>query len=132
MPRPSKLSASAADLVLKELKKNIKPLSAYDLLEKLRKTGIKSPPIVYRALENLTESGKVHKINELNTYVACDCEDDHKHSLSVIMVCQRCNKVNEAHDHALIKHFEKLSKLGINLAEQAVIELPVVCCECES
>ncbi len=54
MPRPSKLSASAADLVLKELKKNIKPLSAYDLLEKLRKTGIKSPPIVYRALENLT------------------------------------------------------------------------------
>ena len=130
MPRPSKLSASSPELVLKVLRKNVQPLSAYAILEKVQKFGIKSPPIVYRALDSLMESGKVHKINELNTFVACDCEDDHKHLLSVLTICQNCDEVNEIHDHMVIDHLAKLKSLNISLTKQAVIELPIICSSC--
>jgi len=130
MPRPSKLSAPSPDLVLKVLRRNAQPLSAYAILEKVQKFGIKSPPIVYRALEVLIESGKVHKINELNSFVACDCDDDHHHALSVLTICQKCNEVHELHNHAVINHLTKLKALNINLARQAVIELPIICSNC--
>lgn len=130
MSRPLKTALSSQELVLKTLRKNVQPLSAYAILEKLHKFGIKSPPIVYRALDSLIESGKVHKINELNSFVACDCEDDHHHLLSVLTVCQGCNEVNEIHDHKVNDNLEKLRDLGINLALQAVIELPTICDKC--
>jgi Fur family zinc uptake transcriptional regulator len=132
MPRPSKLSASSPELVLKVLRSNVQPLSAYAILEKVKKFGIKSPPIVYRALDALMESGKVHKINELNTFVACDCEDDHQHLLSVLTICQKCNEVNEVHNHDVIDHLVKLKTLNINFASQAVIELPIICKNCST
>lgn len=130
MPRPSKLSASSPELVLKVLRKNTQPLSAYAILEKVQKFGIKSPPIVYRALDVLMESGMVHKINELNTFVACNCDDDHQHLLSALTICQKCEEVHELHDHAVIDHLVKLKVFNVNLVKRAVIELPIICGKC--
>jgi len=130
MSSPSKLSASSPELVLKVLQSNVKPLSAYEILEKVKEFGIKSPPIVYRALDTLMKIGKVHKINELNTFIACDCEEDHQHLLSILTICQSCNKVSELHDHSVIDHLVKLKTLNIYLANKAVIELPIMCQNC--
>ena len=130
MSRPSKLSASSPELVLRVLQSNVKPLSAYEILEKVKEFGIKSPPIVYRALDTLMKIGKVHKINELNTFIACDCEEDHQHLLSILTICQSCNEVSELHDHIVIDHLAKLKTLNIYLANKAVIELPIMCQNC--
>jgi Fur family zinc uptake transcriptional regulator len=130
MSRPSKLSASSPELVLKVLQSNVKPLGAYEILEKVKEFGIKSPPIVYRALDTLMKIGKVHKINELNTFIACDCEEDHQHLLSILTICQSCNEVSELHDHIVIDHLAKLKTLNIYLANKAVIELPIMCQNC--
>ena len=130
MSRPSKLSASSPELVLKVLQADFKPLGAYEILKKVKEFGIKSPPIVYRALDALMKIGKVHKINELNTFIACDCEEDHQHLLSILTICQSCNKVSELHDHSVIDHLVKLKTLNIYLANKAVIELPIMCQNC--
>jgi len=130
MSRPSKLSASSPELVLKVLQVDFKPLGAYEILEKVKEFGIKSPPIVYRALDTLMKIGKVHKINELNTFIACDCEEDHQHLLSILTICQSCNEVSELHDHIVIDHLAKLKTLNIYLANKAVIELPIMCQNC--
>ena len=130
MSRPSKLSASSPELVLRVLQSNVKPLSAYKILEKVKEFGIKSPPIVYRALDTLMKIGKVHKINELNTFIACDCEEDHQHLLSILTICQSCNEVSELRDHIVIDHLAKLKTLNIYLANKAVIELPIMCQNC--
>ncbi len=130
MSRLSKLSASSSELVLRVLRSNVKPLSAYEILEKVKEFGIKSPPIVYRALDALMKIGKVHKINELNTFIACDCEEDHQHQLSVLTICQNCDEVIELHDHIVIDHLAKLKTLNIYLANKAVIELPIMCQNC--
>ena len=130
MARPSSLSAPAGELVLKVLRKAGEPMTAYTLLEKLKKSGINSAPIVYRALDVLMKKRMVHKIKELGAYVACDCSADHAHAVSVITVCNDCKDVEELHDHAVIHQLENLRKSGIRLTEHAVIELPITCNAC--
>lgn len=130
MGRPLSLSAPASELVLKLLRKSDQPMTAYKILEKLKKNGIKSAPIIYRALESLMKEGAVHKIKELGAYVACDCSQDHRHALSVITVCGDCKEVEELHDHAVIHQLENLRKSGVRLQNHAVIELPIICNAC--
>lgn len=130
MARPSSLAKPSVELVLSLLKKSKDPLTAYAILAKLKKSGVNSAPIVYRALENLVESGKIHKIKELGAFVACDCAEDHHHQVSILTVCGDCKKVEELHDHKIIHQFEDLRNQGVRLASHAVVELPVICNTC--
>ena len=57
--------------------KSPEPLKAYTILFSVQKKGIKAPPQVYRALDKLVETGKIHKIESKNAFVACrnsNCE----------------------------------------------------------
>jgi Fur family zinc uptake transcriptional regulator len=130
MPRPSSLSEPAASLVLKALRRHKKPMTAYDLLARLKVSGIHSPPIIYRALRRLVALGDVHEIRALHAFVACDCSAHHRHELSVIEVCDRCDTIRERHDHAIMSHLLRLKELKVPLVDQAVIELPVRCSSC--
>lgn len=130
MARPSTLPKPADALVLNCLQKSKQPMSAYDILGKVEKFGIKSSPIVYRALETLIKNGTAHKINELNAFVACACTADHHHDVSVLTICRDCKQVEELHDHAIIHHLTNLRKLKVNLPQDAVLELPVTCENC--
>lgn len=130
MARPSSLPVHPRKLILGLLRKSKVPLTAYNLLEKLQSKGVKSAPIVYRALAELEGLGSVHKIQAIGAYVACDCTADHAHPLSVLTVCGDCKKVNELHDHSIIHHLAKLRQMHVNLRDTAVIELPVTCATC--
>lgn len=130
MGRPSSLPVHPQKLALTELKKHKKPLSAYDLLARLEPHGVKGAPVIYRALASLIKSGAVHKIKELNAFIACNCKADHSHSLSVLTVCGECEKVEELHDHGVIHQLEGLRRHGVALMKHAVIELPVLCRRC--
>jgi Fur family zinc uptake transcriptional regulator len=135
MGRTSKLLVHPKDMVLAALRKSSVPLTAYNLLQKLEPFGVKSAPIVYRALESLETAGEVHKIKGLGAYVACNCNEDdthHAHHISLLTVCVNCKKVNELHDHAVIHYLDGLRQLHVNLPENAVIELPVICAVCEA
>lgn len=132
MARPSSLPAPATKLVLRALQKAKTPMTAYRLLNTLKKSGINSPPIIYRALETLTKEGSVHKVKELGAFIACDCESHHRHALSVLAVCGSCHQVEELHDHGIIHQLEELRKSGVRLQEHAVIELPITCDTCAS
>lgn len=130
MARPSTLPVHPRELIVAALKQHKQPMTAYELLEALKPQGIKGPPIIYRALEQLMHSGLVHKIKELGSYIACNCGKSHKHALSLLTVCEGCHKVTELHDHAVLHQFEALRAHGIRLTENAVIELPVTCEKC--
>ena len=51
------------------------PLSAYSLLDQLRESGFRAPLQVYRALEKLIELGQVHRLESINSFVACQHSD---------------------------------------------------------
>ncbi len=131
MARTSHLAKPATALVLETLQKQRAAMSAYALLDALRAHGINSPPIIYRALAQLESEGQVHKVHALGSYVACaHAHQHHAHALSLLSVCVDCKTVEEVQDGAIVQHIEQLRGLGMQLAEQATVELPVRCAAC--
>jgi Fur family zinc uptake transcriptional regulator len=115
--------------VLALLDKSPKPLTAYDILDKLRKHGIKAPPTVYRALETLTEQGLVHRIETLGAFVAChEHESDHSHAQ--FAVCRECGSVEEIHDAQLTASIKKLAASLKFRIEREMLELMGLCSKC--
>ena len=66
-------------LVLERLEAANSPLSAYELLDQLREEGIKAPLQIYRALEKLQAADLVHRLESLNSFVACAEPHCHAH-----------------------------------------------------
>lgn len=85
--------------VLRALKASDQPLSAYDILDRVRKSGIRAPTQVYRSLERLSSVGFVHRIEALNAFVACS-EDVHGHKPGFV-ICRDCGTVKEFEDGRL-------------------------------
>lgn len=109
-------------------------MTAYEILDKLRKFGIKAPPTVYRALDTLVERGMVHRIESLNAFVACHDEDeeDHEHNHTAqFAVCRSCGSVTEIHDHRLSDLIHELCKKLKFRIEREMLELLGLCQQCE-
>lgn len=80
------------DLLLEEHR----PMGAYAILEKLRNRGQRAqPPVAYRALDFLIENGLAHRIESLNSYVACS--DPTRCSAPTFFICQQCARIAETH-----------------------------------
>jgi len=115
--------------VLALLAKSDKPMTAYDILDKLRKFGIKAPPTVYRALEQLVERGLAHRIESINAFVACH-EHEQVHQAK-FAVCRDCGTATEIHDPQLTTLIKALGrKLHFHI-EREMIELLGLCKNCD-
>lgn len=117
-------------LVLKELLKAQRPLPAYELLDHLQALLNKrmAPLTIYRALDFLIAQGLVHRLESLNSFVACD----HPGLLhnSLYLVCTGCGTADEmdsAEVQALLlraagtRHFKP---------SRPVVEVQGLCKEC--
>lgn len=86
------------ELVLGALNHAPAPLSAYDILDKLRGDGLRAPLQIYRALDKLVERGLAHRLESLNAFVACADEHCHRKGLIAFAICEGCGKVDEFAD----------------------------------
>ena len=133
--------AQHATNILGALSEATRPLSAYDLLDRLRPTGVAAPLTVYRALDKLVASGKVHRIESLNAFVACSTGQhhraDHEHDdreparRSVgFTICDGCGRVEEFVDTAIFPQLDRsLTKEGFTPRTTA-IEVHGLCAAC--
>lgn len=130
-PKSTELSPHSQK-VFALLSKNGRPMSAYDILGKLRKDGIKGPPTVYRALDTLIERGMVHRIESLNAFVACHDheEEDHDH-MAQFAVCRSCGSVTEIHDHRLNDIVHELGEKLHFRIDREMLELLGQCQRCD-
>lgn len=118
------------DLVLTELVKSSAPLSAYDILDKLRGEGLRAPLQVYRALEKLQDLGKVHRIESINSFVACR---DHKccgDTTALFAICDSCGQVSEFTDPQLQRYVNAVASQSQFQVDRAAIELRGTCAAC--
>lgn len=115
--------------VLALLEKSAKPLTAYEVLDKLRKHGIKAPPTVYRALETLIGLGLVHRIETLNAFVACHEHEGENHHAQ-FAVCRECGTVDEIHDAQLSLAIKKLATSLKFHIERQMLEVMGLCNKC--
>ncbi len=66
------------------------PMSAYAILDRVRKSGISHPPTVYRALNDLMKKGMVHRLQSRSAFIACGhgaC--DGRFAFAICRVCDR-------------------------------------------
>ena len=116
---------------LKIVHKAVKPMTAYEVLEKMGKThNNPKPPTAYRALDFLEEHGFVHRIESLNAYISCDV--NHRHDGSQFMICDSCGVAEEIHLCALPQKLQdKVEQEGFTLHHWDV-ELHGTCAKCNN
>jgi len=108
------------------------PLTAYDILDRLRTSrGRATPPTVYRALSFLVEQGLVHRLERRGAYVACDDHADHAHGHHAqFLICRSCGAVRELEDGGVDQALvAAAAKLGFKV-EATTVELEGVCSKC--
>ena len=117
-------------LVLGALAHSEAPLSAYDILDRLRDDGIRAPLQIYRALDKLCERGLAHRLESLNAFVACADAHCHRTGLIGFAICQGCGRVEEFADSGID------DRLGAWAAERGfqpsrtVMEIRGTCAAC--
>ena len=108
------------------------PISAYGLLDELKKTNAKiAPPTVYRALSALVNGGRIHRLESLNAYVVCQ-HDDHQNA-PILSICDDCGTVEETIALDLVADISSnIGQTGF-VAERHMIEVHGTCgsCTCE-
>ncbi len=115
--------------VLGVLRRHGAPLSAYDLLGRLRETHPKlAPPTVYRALRSLTESGRVHKIVSLKAFVAC--RHGTEPATAIMSICEECGMVEETVAPDLLDALSGVAGRSGFAATRHVIEIHGRCADC--
>jgi Fur family zinc uptake transcriptional regulator len=123
-------------LVLSALQNSAAPLSAYSLLDHLRGDGFRAPLQVYRALEKLISFGLVHRLESLNSFVACTHRHDHssdhhhRHGLVAFAICERCGRVEEFADDAVEQRLTGWAGQNGFKLEKTTIEMRGTCAAC--
>src|SRR5690606_13920340 len=106
-------------------------LKAYELLEEIRAIDPSAtPPTVYRALDFLLAEGLVHRVDTLNTFIACGDADGAPHNL--LVVCTGCGAVAEIHDDVVRGRLaERIENAGFQLAG-GEMEVKALCAACQA
>lgn len=126
---PASLTRNQA-LVMDALEQAKAPLSAYALLEQLRASGLRAPPQVYRALETLVAQGRVHKLESLSAFVACQHPQCSAHRAAVFMICDACGAVVEKAETPLGDEVLRMARHDGFRLQGASIELRGMCPAC--
>jgi Fur family transcriptional regulator, zinc uptake regulator len=99
MPRQSSRRKNPS-IVYDVLMDSDRPLTAYQILERVRPLGLNGPPTVYRALEMLQQEGRVHRLQSINAFAVCHRNRDDQKGAS-FMICSTCGVADEIHDTRL-------------------------------
>lgn len=106
------------------------PISAYALLDQLRGEGFRAPLQVYRALDRLLEYGLIHRLESLNSFVACAHPDTHSHGLVAFATCNNCGNTQEFSDEALDKHLGIWANASNFKISKTTLEIRGLCANC--
>jgi Fur family zinc uptake transcriptional regulator len=120
------------ELVLSTLNSADTPLSAYDILDRLREDGIRAPLQVYRALDRLMEHGLAHRLESLNAFVCCADSAAHagRSATTAFAICSQCGRVDEFTDPGINERLAAWAKANEFVAEGTTIEMRGRCRAC--
>ena len=118
-------------LVIKTLSQHKKPISAYELRDKVNKNKDVRVNIsqIYRVLEFWIDLGLIHKISSINKFLLCVTPDEkHTHMLNY---CTVCEKVYETCNERMGLNLKKsTAKLDLAFNNTRSVEIPVICPKC--
>jgi len=115
--------------VLELMLQHSSSVSAYDLLDSLKKTELNAkPPTVYRALDFLLEQHFIHRVESQNAFIACnDFTDSHQLQL---FICEKCNEVQELHSPQIQQSLNEQARLNDFQINTQTVEVRGLCHHC--
>lgn len=127
-----KMTALRQDL-LDIFLRNQKPISAYDVLDKLKqKRPNAQPPTVYRVIEYFVQKKIIHRVETGNKYVCCSqLQSGNAEHHGVLFLCQKCGAMNELADEMLLPFLKDFSVRHDVQLDEAPIELKGLCVNCK-
>jgi Fur family zinc uptake transcriptional regulator len=106
------------------------PMTAYQVLDAVRRHGISAPPTVYRALSRLVEQGLAHRLESINAYVAC-ADPQHRHTAAAFAICSDCGTIEEMVDPQVLRRLQaRATRRGFKIND-TTIELRGQCADCQ-
>jgi len=120
--------AGNAGRVLAVLREFGRPISAYELLDRLRPDGVSAPTTVYRALKALIDMRLVHRLEALNAYVVC-AHPRHVEDVC-FAICEACGRVDEVDDQRLRRFVGDWCEAEGFLLSRSAVELIGTCAPC--
>ena len=118
------------EVVFAALRKTGRPLTAYELLDRLRPQGVSAPPTIYRALDRLINDGRAHRLESLNAFVAC--VHPHHGASAMFSICDDCGAAEEFADTSVNKRIAGWAKgTGFTL-NRVILEIHGKCNGCAS
>ena len=117
-------------LVLEVLESHKTPLSAYSILEQLTEAGLRAPPQVYRALDKLIDHGLIHKLESINSYVACQHRHCGSHQVTSFAICDSCDRVSEIINIEFEKMLHGLADNVGLIPTHSTVEMHGICAAC--
>jgi len=119
------------ELVLGALNGSGGPLSAYDILDRVRGKGIRAPLQVYRALDKLVERGLAHRLESLSAFVACTDIHCHRKGLIAFAICESCGRVDEFADAVIEERLGDWATGQGFRTERTTMEIRGKCAACQ-
>ena len=104
-------------------------MGAYELLDRLHDAGFGAqPPVAYRALDFLVANGFVHKIEQLNAFIAC-AHPGASHA-PAFLICRLCDAVAEAQSAPARGALGEAARATGFRIERTVVEALGICPAC--
>ncbi len=122
----------ARKTVLHILMSSKNPMTAYEILEQLKKIRTNAePPTVYRALTYQVEKKLIHRIESNNQYVCCAHLSDFKSPChGLLFICHRCEQAFEYFEEDVGLFIKKITKKYEFLVSDTLIEIKGICKRC--
>ncbi len=115
-------------MIVQALKGAGRPVSAYEIIDKLRDEATLAPQTVYRALDRLIAQGAAHRLESLNAFVACSHEAHV--GTAVFAICNRCGTVTEFNEAKATQALAKWAENSHFTVASMTLELRGTCADC--
>ena len=104
------------------MKDEKRPLTAYELIDRVSTDTIWAPPTVYRALRRLIEQGLIHRLESRNAFLACTVSHQ-KNEWAVFTIWDRCDESQELIDEELASILKAHAKQKSFQVREMTLEL---------
>ena len=105
-----------------------RPVGAYELMDRLRERVSLAPPTVYRSLDRLVASGRAHRLQSLNAFIACR-HPSHK-GAAVFAICEDCGSATEIDEQYAIQKLMAWAEKSKFAVSGMMLELHGHCVSC--
>jgi Fur family zinc uptake transcriptional regulator len=117
--------------ILQLIYEAIVPISAYELLDCLRRIQPNAqPPTVYRALSFLQNHHLIHRLEKDNRFVACEFPAQAHQGF--LFICTQCHGVTEMDDQLLREVIEKSAEKRCFAIVECSVEIRGCCQHCRT